>query len=87
MMLRSLNRNIISKQQTQSHRLSEHIDSLAARNAELNRLLQNLIYQIDGKIQSDFLKREAEITAMRGQSFIQIGGLTIFYEFLNILFL
>lgn len=77
-MLRSLNRNIISKQQAQSHRLSEHIDSLAARNAELNRLLQNLIYQIDGKIQSDLLKREAEITAMREQSFIQIGGLTGF---------
>ena len=36
-MLRSLNRNMISEQRVQSRRLSEHADSLAARNAELNR--------------------------------------------------
>ena len=36
-MLRSLNRNMIAEQQAQSRRLSEHADSLAARNAELNR--------------------------------------------------
>lgn len=39
-MLRSLNRNMIAEQQVQSLRLSEHADSLAARNAELNRQLQ-----------------------------------------------
>lgn len=38
-MLRSLNRNMIAEQQAQSRRLSEHADSLAARNAELNRQL------------------------------------------------
>ncbi|WP_289698887.1 histidine kinase dimerization/phospho-acceptor domain-containing protein, partial [Bacteroides acidifaciens] len=77
-MLRSLNRNIIAEQQTQSRRLSEHADSLAARNAELNRLLQGLIIQIDGKVQADLQKRELEIAAMRERSFIQIGGLTGF---------
>ena len=77
-MLRSLNRNMIAEQQAQSRRLSEHADSLAARNAELNRQLQGLVVQIDGKVQTDLQKREAEITAMRERSFIQIGGLTGF---------
>lgn len=68
-MLRSLNRNMIAEQQAQSRRLSEHADSLAARNAELNRLLQGLIIQIDGKVQADLQKRELEIVAMRERSF------------------
>ncbi|WP_346710919.1 histidine kinase, partial [Phocaeicola salanitronis] len=71
-MLRSLNRNIVAEQQTQSRRLSEHADSLATRNTELNRQLQNLIRQMDRKVQADLQKREAEITAMREQSFMQI---------------
>lgn len=74
-MLRSLNRNEIAEQQVQSRRLSEHADSLAARNAELNRKLQILIHQMDEKVQADLQKREAEITVMREKSFLQIGGL------------
>jgi len=77
-MLRSLNRNMIAEQRVQSRRLSEHADSLATRNTELNRQLQGLIRQMDKKVQSDLQKREAEITAMREQSFMQIGGLTAF---------
>ena len=48
-MLHSLNRDMIAEQQTQSHYLSEHADSLAARNVELNRQLQELIRQMDKK--------------------------------------
>ena len=77
-MLRSLNRNMIAEQQAQSRRLSEHADSLAARNAELNRQLQGLVVQINEKVQADLQKREAEIAAMREQSFMQIGSLTGF---------
>ena len=77
-MLHSLSRNMIAEQQAQSRRLSEHADSLAARNAELNRQLQSLIRQIDGKIQADLQKRGDEIAAMRERSFFQIGGLTGF---------
>ena len=77
-MLRSFNRNIITEQQAQSHRLSEYADKLAIQNAELNRQLQGLIIQIDGKVQADLQKREAEIAAMRERSFFQIGGLTGF---------
>ena len=77
-MLRSLNRNMIAEQQEQSRRLSEHADSLAARNAELNRQLQGLIIQIDEKVQADLQQRESEITAMRELSFMQIGSLTGF---------
>lgn len=75
-MLRSFNRNMIAEQQEQSRRLSEYADSLAARNAELNRQLKGLIRQIDRKVQADLQKREAEIAAMRERSFFQIGGLT-----------
>lgn len=76
--LRSFNQNMIAEQQGQNRRLSEYADSLAARNAELNRQLQELIIQIDGKMQADLQKREAEIAFMRERSFIQIGGLTGF---------
>ena len=81
-MLRSLNRNIIAEQRVQSRCLSEHADSLAARNAELNRQLQNLIQKMDEKIQMDLQKRETKITSMREESFIQIGSLTAFVLFL-----
>ena len=84
-MLHSLNRNMIAEQQAQSRRLSEHADSLAARNAELNRQLQGLVVQIDEKVQADLQKREAEIAAMRERSFIQIGGLTGFVVILLII--
>ena len=84
-MLRSLNRNMIAEQQAQSRRLSEHADSLATRNAELNRQLQGLVVQIDEKVQADLRKREAEIAAMRESSFIQIGGLTGFVVLLLII--
>ena len=73
--LRSPNRNMVSEQKEHSRRLSEQADSLAARNAELNRQLQGLICQIEDKVQSDLQKREDEIAAMREQSFMQIGGL------------
>ena len=46
-MLNSLNRNVISEQKAQSRRLSKQADSLAGRNAELNRQLQDLIAQIE----------------------------------------
>ena len=84
-MLRSLNRNMIVEQQAQSRRLSEHADSLATRNAELNRQLQGLVVQIDEKVQADLQKREAEIAAMRERSFIQIGSLTGFVLLLLII--
>lgn len=77
-MLHSLNSKEIALQQAQSRHLSEHADSLATRNNELNRQLQSLIGQMDGKVERDLQEREAEITAMRERSFLQIGGLTGF---------
>jgi two-component system sensor histidine kinase EvgS len=76
--LRSLDRDMITEQRAQSRRLSEHTDSLAVRNAELNRQLHGFIRQMDKKVQADLQKREAEITAMGEQSFMQIGSLTGF---------
>lgn len=77
-MLYTLNRDIITRQQAQNRRLAEYTDSLATRNGELNRQLQSLIHKIDESVQSDLQQREAEIIAMRDQSFIQIGSLTGF---------
>ena len=73
--LRSSNRNMVSEQKAQSRRLSEQADSLAARNAELNRQLRGLIRQIEDKVQADLQGREDEIVAMREKSFMQVGGL------------
>lgn len=77
-MLHALNSKEIARQQAQSRRLSEHADRLAMRNSELNRQLQSLIGQMDGKVERDLQEHEAEITAMRERSFRQIGGLTGF---------
>ena len=77
-MLYTLNRDVIARQKAQSQRLSEYADSLATRNAELNRKLQSRIRHVDEKVQTDLQRREAEITAMRERSFLQIGGLTGF---------
>ncbi|MCS2641522.1 ATP-binding protein [Bacteroides fragilis] len=74
-MHRSFNRNMRTEQQAQSRRLSVHADSLAARNAELNRQLQELICQIEEKVQTELQSRENEIVAMREKSFMQVGGL------------
>ena len=74
-MLHSLNRNVISEQKAKSRQLLLQADSLAVRNAELNRLLRGLIRQIEDKVQSDLQNREIEITAMREKSFMQVGGL------------
>lgn len=38
--------------------MSEQADSLAARNAELNRQLQELICQIEEKVQTELQSRE-----------------------------
>ena len=84
-MLYTLNRDMITQQKAQSRRLSDHADSLAARNAELNHQLQTLIKQMDKKVQTDLLRREAEITFMRERSFMQIGGLTGFILLLLIM--
>ena len=52
-MLHSLNRNIISEQKAKSRQLLLQADSLAVRNAELNRLLRGLIRQIEDKVQAE----------------------------------
>lgn len=77
-MLYTLNHDMIARQQEQSRRLEGYIDSLAVRNEELNRQLQLLIRNMDSKVQSDLQRRELEISGMREQSFLLIGGLTAF---------
>ena len=73
--LRSPNRSMVREQKEQSRRLSVQADSLAARNADLNRQLKGLICQIENKVHADLQGREDEIVAMREKSFMQVGGL------------
>ena len=77
-MLYKLNRDVITQQRAQSKRLSEHTDSLAARNGEVNRQLRGLIHQMDNKVQQDLQNRETEISSMRENSFLFVSGITIF---------
>ena len=83
--LRSPNRNMVGEQKEHSRRLSEQADSLAARNADLNRQLKGLICQIEDKVQTDLQSREEEIIAMREKSFMQVGGLMGFVLLLLLL--
>ncbi len=70
------NREAVAQQRLQSRRLSEQADSLAARNGELNRQLQTLISQMDAKVYDELQTREAEIVAMRENSYVLVGGMT-----------
>ena len=75
-MLYTLHRDAIAQQRTQSRRLSEHADSLAARNGELNYRLQELISHMDTKVYQDLQNREAEIMTMRENSYMLVGSMT-----------
>lgn len=75
-MLYTLNKDVITQQQAQNRQLSEYADSLATRNAELNRQLQRLILQMDMKVQNDFQQRELDMIIMQERSFLLMGGLT-----------
>ena len=77
-MLYTLSHDVIAQQKMQSRQLQLYADSLAARNEDLNIQLQELIVRMDDKVQHDLQKREFEITAMREDSFILVGGMTTF---------
>ncbi len=77
-MLHSLNSDKIERQKKQSQILSEQTDSLAGRNAELNRRLRGLIRHIDRNVQSDLQMQEMETATLRGQAFMQIGWMSGF---------
>jgi hypothetical protein len=74
---------MVNEQNAQSRRLSEQADSLAARNAELNRQLQGLICQIEEKVQTELQSRENEIVAMREKSFMQVGAFWAIIVFMS----
>ena len=69
---------MIAEQNLQDRLLSEQTDRLAGRNASLNRQLQQLVRQIDGNVQEDLQRQEAETASERERIFMQIGGLAVF---------
>lgn len=72
----TLNRNMVEQKKVQTQQLTKYMDSLATKNVQLNQQLQQLIMQMDRKIQMELQQRELKTTAMREQSFLQISGLT-----------
>lgn len=72
----TLNRNMVEQKKVQTQQLTKYTDSLATKNVQLNQQLQQLIMQMDRKIQMELQQRELKTTAMREQSFLQISGLT-----------
>lgn len=72
----TLNRNMVEQKKVQTQQLTKYTDSLATKNVQLNQQLQQLIMQMDRKIQRELQLRELKTTAMRKQSFLQISGLT-----------
>ena len=77
-MLNSLNSHVIAEQNLHDKQLSEQTDRLAGRNVVLNRQLQQLVRQIDGNVQEDLQRQEAETASERKRIFMQIGGLAVF---------
>lgn len=65
--LHSVNRNVISEQKVQDRQLSEQADSLAARNAELNRHNELLTGQIEQAMAANNLNTVSQLT---GQSLL-----------------
>ncbi|MEG1564867.1 MAG: hypothetical protein RR365_14260, partial [Bacteroides sp.] len=84
-MLRSLNNDVIARQQRQSRQLEGYVDSLTARNNTLNLELQELINRMDIKVHHDLRQREQAIAATRERGYLLIGGLTGFVLVLLVL--
>lgn len=75
-MLRTLDRDIISRQQDQARHLEEYADSLSQRNVLLNLQLKEFIRQMDRKVLDDLSRREQEVSDIRAHSFLTICVLT-----------
>lgn len=75
-MLNTLNRDMIREQRKQSENLARHADSLATRNAQLNRQLQTLISQLDAKVHYDLRQREEYVESMNEDTFRKLSVLT-----------
>lgn len=84
-MLRSLNNDVIARQQRQSRQLEGYVDSLTARNNTLNQKMQGLINRMDTKVHHDLRQREQAIAATRERGYLLIGGLTGFVLVLLVL--
>ena len=71
-MLYTLNRDVVRQQQEQSRELSEFADSLAKQNTLLNLRLQEIIHQLDTRVQEDLQARESAISTTRKQGYTLI---------------
>ena len=60
-MLTTLHHDVLAKHQHQSSKVSGILDSLRVRNEVINKHLQNVITEVDAKVNNDIAKREQQL--------------------------
>ena len=76
-MLTSLHHDVLAKHQRQSGKVSGILDSLRIRNEVINNHLQNVITEVDAKVNDDIAKREQQIKDIESRNpYYYIGMLS-----------
>ena len=76
-MLTSLHHDVLAKHQRQSGKVSGILDSLRIRNEVINNHLQNVITEVDAKVNDDIAKREQQIKDIENRNpYYYIGMLS-----------
>ena len=76
-MLTSLHHDVLEKHQRQSGKVSGILDSLRIRNEVINNHLQNVITEVDAKVNDDIAKREQQIRDIESRNpYYYIGMLS-----------
>jgi len=77
-MLTSLHHDVLEKHQRQSSKVSGILDSLRIRNEVINKHLQNVITEVDAKVNDDIAKREQQIKDIESRNpYYYIGMLSL----------
>lgn len=77
-MLTSLHHDVLEKHQRQSGKVSGILDSLRIRNEIINKHLQNVITEVDAKVNDDIAKREQQIKDIESRNpYYYIGMLSL----------
>ncbi len=77
-MLTSLHHDVLAKHQRQSSKVSGILDSLRVRNEVINKHLQNVITEVDAKVNDDIAKREQQIKDIESRNpYYYIGMLSL----------
>ena len=77
-MLTTLHHGVLAKHQRQSSKVSGILDSLRVRNEVINKHLQNVITEVDAKVNNDIAKREQQLKDIESRNpYYYIGMLSL----------